>query len=50
LYLGTGDLSDTWIFVRKGKQLEIFQAINQSRPDEIPYLTPGPRHWLLVKQ
>jgi hypothetical protein len=50
LYLGTGDLSDTWIFVRKGKQLEIFQAINQSRPDEIPQFTPGPRQWLLEKQ
>jgi len=50
LYLGSGDLGHPWVFVRKGKQLEIFQAINQSRPDEIPQLTPGPRQWLLEKQ
>ena len=50
LYLGTGDLKDSWIFVRKGQQLEIFHGINQSRPDEIPQLTPGPRQWLLEKQ
>ncbi|MGF6490962.1 hypothetical protein ABH904_004735 [Pseudomonas frederiksbergensis] len=50
LYLNMDDLGRSWIFVRKGKQLEIFQAINQSRPDEIPHFTPGPRQWLLVKQ
>ncbi|MFC6298773.1 hypothetical protein GNF76_07000 [Pseudomonas sp. CCM 7893] len=50
LYLGTGDVGDGWIFVRYGKQLEILQAINQSQPDEIPQLTPGPRQWLLEKQ
>ncbi len=50
LYLGTGDLGDSWVFVRKGKQLEILQAINLSLPDEIPQLTPGLRHWLLEKQ
>ncbi|MCX2896557.1 hypothetical protein [Pseudomonas mandelii] len=50
LYLGMGELGGSWIFVRKGKQLEIFQAINQSRPDEIPHLALGPRQWLLEKQ
>lgn len=50
LYLGKGDVGDSWIFVRYGKQLEILQAINQSQPDEIPQLTPGPRKWLLEKQ
>jgi hypothetical protein len=50
LYLGTGDRSDTWIFVRKGMQLEIFQALNTAQADEIPQFTPGPRQWLLVKQ
>jgi hypothetical protein len=50
LYLGTGARSDTWIFVRKGKQLEIFQALNTAQADEIPQFTPGPRQWLLVKQ
>ncbi|WP_439856591.1 hypothetical protein [Pseudomonas yamanorum] len=50
LYLGKGDVGDSWIFVRYGKQLEILQAINPSPPDEIPQLTPGPRKWLLEKQ
>ncbi|MCW1245547.1 hypothetical protein OC610_14105 [Pseudomonas sp. SAICEU22] len=50
LYLGTEDLGDSWIFVRKGKQLEILQAINLSRPDGVPQLTPGLRRWLLEKQ
>jgi hypothetical protein len=50
LYLGNDETSDGWIFVRSGRQLEIFQAINLSRPDQIPHLTPGPRQWLLEKQ
>ena len=50
LYLGKGDIGEGWIFVRHGKQLEIFKAINLSLPDEIPQLTPGPRQWLLEKQ
>ncbi|WP_347902717.1 hypothetical protein [Pseudomonas purpurea] len=50
LFLGTGDLGGTWIFVRNGKQLEILNAINHSRADEIPQFAPGPRQWLLEKQ
>ena len=50
LYLGKGDAGDSWIFVRNGNTLEIFQAINHSRPDEIPQLSPGQRQWLLEKQ
>jgi len=50
LYLGKGDVGDSWIFVRYGNTLGIFQAINHSRPDEIPQLSPGPRQWLLEKQ
>lgn len=50
LYLGTGDVGDSWVFVRNGKRMEILQAINLSLPDEIPELTPGPRQWLLEKQ
>jgi len=38
------------IFVRKGKQLEIFQAINTASADEMPVFTPGGREWLLEKQ
>lgn len=50
IYLGDGDQGDSWIFVRKGKQLEIFQAINTAQADEIPQFTPSPRQWLLEKQ
>lgn len=39
-----------WIFVRKDKQLEIFQAVNTAQADEVPSLTPGTRQWLLEKQ
>ena len=50
MYLSTEAQGDTWIFVRKGKQLEIFQAVNTAQADEVPQLTPGPRQWLLEKQ
>ncbi|RMT92592.1 hypothetical protein ALP39_02326 [Pseudomonas marginalis pv. marginalis] len=50
LYLTNGDVGETWIFVRKGKQLEILHAINTSRTDEVPSLKLGPRQWLLEKQ
>lgn len=50
IYLGSSDAGDSWIFVRSGKQLEILEAINLSKADEIPLLTPGPRQWLLEKQ
>lgn len=49
LLSGAGD-SDTWIFVRKGKRMEIFNAINLSAPDEIPQLRQGAQHWLLEKR
>lgn len=50
IYLGAAGHGQSWIFVRKGKQLEIFQAINTAQMDEIPQFTPGPRRWLLEKQ
>jgi hypothetical protein len=49
MVLAQGSQGGTWIFVRKGKQLEILQAINESQPDEIPYYIVGPRQWLLEK-
>ena len=49
LYLGKGNVGDGWIFVRYGRRMEILKAINQSQPDEIPRLAPGPRQWLLEK-
>ena len=50
LFLTNGDVGNTWIFVRKGKQMEILQAINGAQNDEIPTFTPGPRQWLLEQQ
>ncbi len=50
IWLQLNGVGNPWIFVRKGKQLEIFQAINTARTDEVPQFTPGPRQWLLEKQ
>lgn len=50
LFLGHAGTDDTWIFVRKGKQLEIFQAVDTAQAGEIPQFTPGPRQWLLRKK
>ena len=41
---------NTWIFARKGKELEILQAVNTAQADEMPQFTPGDRKWLLEKQ
>lgn len=41
---------NNWIFARKGKALEIFQAVNSALADEMPQFTPGERKWLLEKQ
>lgn len=50
IWLQLNGQGNPWIFVRKGKQLEIFQAVNTAQADEVPQFTPGPRQWLLVKQ
>ncbi|MFS2093297.1 hypothetical protein ACCC96_09800 [Pseudomonas sp. Pseusp11] len=50
LWLQQGGQGSSWIFARKGKQLEIFQAINTSLADEQPSFTPSTRQWLLEKQ
>ena len=50
MWLQRNGVGNAWIFARKGKQLEIFQAINTSQADEVPSFTPGPRQWLLEKQ
>jgi len=49
IWLQQGGKGSAWIFVRKGKQLEIFQALNSAQADEQPQLNPGPRQWLLEK-
>lgn len=50
LWLKKAKESTLWIFVREGRKLEIFQALNTAQPGEIPQFLPGPRRWLLEKQ
>ena len=50
IWLQLNGQGNPWIFMRKGKQLEIFQAVNTAQADEVPSFTPGPRQWLLEKQ
>ena len=50
LWLQLNGQGSPWIFARKGKELEIFQAINSAQQDEQPTYMPGDRKWLLEKQ
>ena len=50
LWLQENGQGNTWIFARKGKELEILQAVNTAQADEMPSFTPGERKWLLEKQ
>lgn len=50
MWLQLNGQGNTWIFARKGKELEIFQAVNTAQADEMPQFTPGDRKWLLEKQ
>ena len=50
MWLQQGQQGSSWIFVRQGQQLEIFQALNSAQMDEMPQLYPGKRQWLLEKQ
>jgi hypothetical protein len=50
MWLQLNGQGNTWIFARKGKELEIFQASNTAQADEMPQFTPGDRKWLLEKQ
>lgn len=50
MWLQVNGQGNTWIFARKGKDLEIVQAVNTAQADEMPQFTPGERKWLLEKQ
>ena len=50
MWLQQNGQGNTWIFARKGKELEIFQAVNTEQADEMPSFPPGQRQWLLEKQ
>lgn len=50
IWLQRGDQGSPWIFVHDGNRLEILEAYNRARIDEIPEYTPGNRTWLLDRQ
>ena len=50
MWLQQNGQGNPWIFARKGKELEILQAVNTAQADEMPQFTPGDRKWLLEKQ
>lgn len=50
VWLQLNGQGNPWIFTRKGKELEIFQAVNSSQADEVPSFSPGNRQWTLQKQ
>ena len=50
MWLQLSGQGNTWIFARKGKEMEILQAVNTAQADEMPQFTPGERKWLLEKQ
>jgi hypothetical protein len=50
MWLQLNGQGNAYIFARKGKELEIFQAVNTALADEMPQYTPGERKWLLKKQ
>ncbi|RON60400.1 hypothetical protein BK669_23515 [Pseudomonas fluorescens] len=50
MWLQLNGQGNNWIFARKGRALEIFQAVNTALADEMPQFTPGERKWLLEKQ
>ncbi|WP_226503964.1 hypothetical protein [Pseudomonas sp. MWU16-30317] len=50
MWLEMAGQGNAFIFVRKGDQLEILQALNQAQNSEMPDLHPGVRRWLLEKK
>jgi hypothetical protein len=50
MWLQLNGQGNNWIFVRKGKELEILQAVNAALADEQPQFAAGERKWLLEKQ
>ena len=50
LWLQQDEVGAAHIFVRNGNRLEIFQALDSAKPDEMPQLYPGKQEWVLEKQ
>ncbi len=49
MWLEKNERGNPWIFVRNGKQLELFQAVNNAQATEMPDLRPGEKRWVLEK-
>ena len=49
MWLQLNGQGNNWIFARKGRALEIFQAVNRAQPDEMPELAAGKRQWALER-
>ncbi|MFJ4156552.1 hypothetical protein ACIPZF_17355 [Pseudomonas sp. NPDC089752] len=49
LWLERNQRGAPFIFKRDDDKLEIFRAVNQAQPDEIPQLAAGARQWVLEK-
>ncbi|KQB53486.1 hypothetical protein AQS70_10190 [Pseudomonas endophytica] len=50
LWLQQDEIGAVHIFVRNGRRLEIFQALDSAKSDEMPQLYPGKLEWVLEKQ
>jgi len=50
LWLQQDEIGAVHIFVRNGRRLEIFQALDSAKADEMPQLYPGKLEWALEKQ
>jgi len=49
LWLERNQRGAPFIFKREGDTLEIFQAVNRAKPDEMPQLAAGNRQWVLER-
>jgi len=49
LWLERNQRGAPFIFKREGDKLEIFQAVNRAKPDEMPQLAAGNRQWVLER-
>ncbi|MCU1727243.1 hypothetical protein NTD86_09625 [Pseudomonas sp. 7P_10.2_Bac1] len=50
LWLQQDEIGAAHLFMRNGRRLEIFQALDSAKPDEMPQFYPGKQEWVLEKQ
>lgn len=49
MWMEKNQQGNAYIFKRDGNTLEILEALNQAKPEDMPDLHPGARRWLLKK-